>query len=367
MINIKIFHDNIDFLGGGERLILNLARNLSADIYCYNLNPELEKYIKKYNLKINAKKKLKKNNFLLKVYSFFYFLFLPLRYSSSKTIEIYSGNFSFLSSFFSKGKKIFYCHCPPKFIIYYPQIKKDYNLLSKLLIFIFKSIYIKSYKLFLKKSDFIIANSKFTKNRLKKFTSKNIKIINPPNTFNVNFDNSKIKYSNFFLSNARLDNAKNVFELVYAFEKIKEKKLVICNDGELKDDIKKYIYDKKIKNIFYINYLDDLQYVSLLKDCLAVIYIPSNEDYGMTVKEAFYFGKSVIVYNSGYLPELVMNKKNGLILDRLRVIDFKKAIVNNSINDFKKMGNYAKKTYYNLEKNNDFYKLINEIIHSIKF
>ena len=58
MKKIKIFHDNIDFIGGGERLILNLAFDLKAEVYCYNFNPELNKYIKKYNLKIHSKKKL---------------------------------------------------------------------------------------------------------------------------------------------------------------------------------------------------------------------------------------------------------------------------------------------------------------------
>lgn len=361
--NIKIIHDNFDFLGGGERLVLALAKELNCEIYCYNLNPSLLKFINYYKVKINYKSQRNKNNFYFKLLSFYYFLLLPLKnYSKKNIIEIYSGNFSFLHSFLSKNKKIFYCHCPPKFIIYYQKSKNQYNGISKLIILFFKNLYMSNYINFINKTNCLIANSQFTKERLNKFTNKKIVTINPPNTFKLKLDNIKIKYEDYFFSNARLDKSKNVFNIVKAFEKIKDKKLIICNNGELKEDIEKYIFDKKIENIFYINYLSDDEYIKILKNCLSVIYVPSNEDYGMSIVEAFYFSKSVITFNSGYSPELVKNNYNGLILDKLEIEDFRSVITYKNLKDFKRMGKNSKKSYIRMEKDNNFFKLIKKQI-----
>ena len=53
----------------------------------------------------------------------------------------------------------------------------------------------------------------------------------------------------------------------------------------------------------------------------------------------------------------------GIILDKLEIEDFRRVINNKNLKDFKRMGKNSKKFYFSLERNNDFYKLMNMSIN----
>lgn len=59
----------------------------------------------------------------------------------------------------------------------------------------------------------------------------------------------------------------------------------------------------------------DLEKVSLLFNCKALIYTPSNEHFGIVPLEAMYFGKPVIAVNSGGPTETVVNEVTGFLCE----------------------------------------------------
>lgn len=59
----------------------------------------------------------------------------------------------------------------------------------------------------------------------------------------------------------------------------------------------------------------DIEKVSLLYNCRALIYTPSNEHFGIVPLEAMYFSKPVIAVNSGGLTETVVNDVTGFLCE----------------------------------------------------
>ena len=348
---LLIIHDSFSFMGGGEKLVIYLADKFDTEILVDNLNPKFQ-YLK--NIQYNQKKN--KVNFLSKILSIFYFLKLGTssKLKNSKNI-IFSGNFSFFSIFFIHKKNkniIFYCNTPPKFLLKDYSYNKKFNFFMKIIILLFKYVFKFFYISFISKCNYVFCNSDFTKKRLEDFVKKTIKtnfiVLYPPIIKKFNFE---IKYENYFLSFSRHDHNKNILTILDTFIRNQNFNLVICNNGYLTDKVIKVSH--KYNNIKYLNFVNEEEYEKLLANCLAVIYIPSNEDYGMTVKESFSYSKSVIGLNSGYIKDQIINKKTGLLISNPSIEELTKVLSNTTKEKFIEYGKNAKK----IIKKNDLIKL----------
>ena len=99
--------------------------------------------------------------------------------------------------------------------------------------------------------------------------------------------------------------------------------------------------------------MDDNQYSDLLANCLSLIYLAKDEDFGMGVLEAMKYKKGPIVYNSGNLKYFVKDKFNGRILNRLNSSGLENIIHSTTREKFiyygKNAFQFAKKNYPNAE------------------
>ncbi len=68
------------------------------------------------------------------------------------------------------------------------------------------------------------------------------------------------------------------------------------------------------QNITILGWIDDNQLLDYLGRCLATIYIPIREDFGMSAVESMQAGKPVIGVAEGGLLEIISDHKNGLLL-----------------------------------------------------
>ncbi len=103
----------------------------------------------------------------------------------------------------------------------------------------------------------------------------------------------------YFLSFARLSPPKRVDVIIDAFREMPEKRLIFTygkNDPE-KEKILAKIH--AFPNIEAIESPDDAVLISLIRGALAVIYIPINEDFGMTPVESMACGIPVIGVDEG--------------------------------------------------------------------
>lgn len=126
----------------------------------------------------------------------------------------------------------------------------------------------------------------------------------------------------YFLTVCRLEPFKNIQKIIEAFyllnkeDKLKNVKYFIIGQGPfenyLKNLIIKYNLAHQINLCGYINTEKLLWYY---KNCLAFIYLPFDEPFGLPYLEAAAFSKPSIASNHGGPAELVIDGQTGLLVD----------------------------------------------------
>lgn len=163
--------------------------------------------------------------------------------------------------------------------------------------------------------DIIFTNSQNTHDRLLHFCHKNSEILYPPtdtekfspknpddeNIFIKNLQEKILQKSgntpDYYLSFSRLSEPKRVEIVVDAFLEMKEKNLVFTYGKN--DPLKEKILEKckNAKNIFPIPAPSDEDFIALVQNAIANIYIPIDEDFGMSPVEAMACGVPTIGVN----------------------------------------------------------------------
>jgi len=80
---------------------------------------------------------------------------------------------------------------------------------------------------------------------------------------------------------------------------MKNKKLVICSTGPLHNWFEEQIKMRNLDNILFEGFVSDERLSELIGNCYAGIYIPVDEDFGMTQIELMAAGKPVIGVEEG--------------------------------------------------------------------
>ncbi|KKP89318.1 hypothetical protein A2456_01965 [Candidatus Nomurabacteria bacterium RIFOXYC2_FULL_36_19] len=108
-MKIAIFHDYFRVMGGAEKLVLIMAKNLNADIVTSEINPEILKDEEFKDINIIPLGKLSKFSHLLP--NICMKRFSKCDFSNKYKLFIFSGNFSIYAA--EKHKpNIWYCHTP---------------------------------------------------------------------------------------------------------------------------------------------------------------------------------------------------------------------------------------------------------------
>ncbi len=208
------------------------------------------------------------------------------------------------------ARTIFYCHTP---------IRNAYDLygfyLSRMpwwkasLYRIFCAFIRYNYERDLRNIDIIIANSKTIQERIKKYLGRDSVVVYPP------IDTKKFRWigqEDYYLSYARVDLVKRVTDIAEAFKQMPEKKLIIASTGTETERLKEIIKDAP--NIIYVGRISDDELKVLVGNCIANIYIPKDEDFGMTVLEGMAAGKPCLGVAEGGLCETIDHEKDGYLL-----------------------------------------------------
>ncbi len=322
-----IIHDSFSFTGGGEKVAMSLAKTFNGEVITGHIDSSVipDNYFK--NIPVQNLHGYENGSVLFKL-SKTYQLWNTFSNiaKASPPWTIFSGTISLLGHKKIKGPKILYCHTPPRLL--YDQKRYYYKKSSPLkyiLLFFFIPIYKMAYKKAIGDMDLIIANSKNIKNRLKKYLDIDSTIVYPP-CDTVDF--SYLGQEDYYLSTARLDNLKRVDLIVDAFSKMPDKKLIIVSGGPEEKTIRKAAGNSK--NIIFTGYVDDEKLRELTGKCIATIYIPRDEDFGISPVESMAAGKPVIGVKEGGLLETVINNKTGILIpadpDYTDIIDAVKAL-----------------------------------------
>jgi len=307
-----ILHDYFEYPDGGGRLTLFLSKILNAPIgygfkkHNHPFFADEYKNIKDFNLNSYAAFPVIKQLSLIKAF------LLKTKFLQKYDIVFYSGAYAPLSiKNHSTGFNIYYCHTPPRFI--YDQkklflLQQPFWLKPFMKFFLF--FYKKYYASCISKMDVVLTNSINVQKRIKQYLGMESVVVYPP------CDTSRFVWlgqKDYYLSTARLDSLKRIDIIVEAFLKMPDKKLVIISNGSLKKKILQLIGNAK--HIIFMNQVSDSQLLDLIGYCIATIYIPINEDFGMSPIESMSAGKPVIGVAEGGLTESIIHNKTGFLLN----------------------------------------------------
>lgn len=320
MKKIIILHDYLMHKGGGERLVLTLAKYLKAPFVTGYENPGAFK-----PEDFGIEKKIVLGNPVsypgFRYFAIQYWFRFKTTFLKNYDAVVFSANcIQAVHNCRKDAKKIFYCHTP---------IRNAYDLydfyLSRMPWWkafayrIFCALIRFNYERDLKKIDVIVANSKNIQERIKTYLHRDSVVVYPPIDINKF---QWISQGDYYLSFARIDLVKRVTEIAQAFKEIPDKKLIIASTGTEVDRLKEIIKDSP--NINYVGRVSDEELAKLVGNCIATIYIPQDEDFGMSPLESMSAGKPCLGVNEGGLKETIISQKNGLLIP-----------ANPSINDIK--------------------------------
>jgi len=316
---IAVVHDYFLFDGGGERLVITMANGLKADLITSYVLPE-STFIKQYKggklITITAPTNLKGWKHFKINWAFKH----KAKFLKNYDIVIFSGNGVYaVGNCRPDALKILYCHTPPRFVYDKRQqyAKRYKSPLRRKLFYLLTDMVAWQYGKSFNMVDCVIANSNFVKKRIAKYLGyKNATVVYPP----CNMDKFSWKRGgDFYFSFSRLDHLKRVDLAAAAFQKLPDKKLVVASGGPTYDKICEMA--EGYKNIEVVGRVSDQKLFDLVGSCLATIYVPQDEDFGMTAVESMSAGKPVIGVNEGGLKEIVLHKKTGYLCPKEITVD----------------------------------------------
>lgn len=154
------------------------------------------------------------------------------------------------------------------------------------------------------KPDFIVSNSNFVKEWVKKNYNRDSLVIYPP----VNLSNFPLKKQkkNHYVTVGRLEPYKRFDLVIKAFNKTGQK-LIVVGDGSQIKKLKR-IAKKNIEFVGFVSSQEVYQYISTAKGFVHA----GIEDFGIAPIEAQSCGTPVIAYGYGGVLETIIENKTGI-------------------------------------------------------
>lgn len=311
---IIILHDTFLYKWWWERLVLMMAKILKSDLaswffskWSFDLRKEW------FNWKIISLSNEIFKKWFRHIKLKFAFLY-KTKFLNQYDIVIFSwDSISAVRRCYKNIKKVYYCHTPPRYLY---DLKEEYykkvNIFIKPFFLILVYFFKKMYKYDITKIDLLLTNSENTKKRIKHFLWKDAIVLYPP----VDMEQFKFLWQkDYYLSFARLSDAKRVDKIIEAFKKIPNKKLIVIyweNDPQ-----KDYIFDLafNFKNIEFVTLVWNMWFTNYIGNCIATIYIPVDEDFWMSPIESMAAWKPVLWVNEWWLKETIIDKKTWLLIN----------------------------------------------------
>ena len=351
-VNMKValVHDFLIYWGGAERVLEGLHRIFpKAPIFTLFYKKE---FFKKFFPHAHIL-----SSFLQK-FPLPHRLLLPFMPTAAESLILDDYDAVISSGAFSKGiivrpktLHIHYCHTPPRFLW---EEQKEYiadnvpSGLKSITSLVCHWLCIWDRQAGEQRVDEFIANSEWTKQRIKKVYGREAKVVYPfvenskLETLNSKqTQNSKLKTKNYFLIISRLQRYKNLELPIKVFTKL-NLPLYIVGEGPDKRRLERIAGDR----VKFFGFVDEKKLPSLYKNARALIH-PSIEDFGLTPLEAMVEDTPVLAYRKGGAKETILEGETGEFFDELTQKSFhnglQKLLANEKKYNKKEIAKHAQK------------------------
>lgn len=313
-----ILYDYFNTYGGAEYLSLVMCKGLpGSHLYVSDLSDDyrqdMSNVVHRPCVILNKSKAVP-----LKIHAILCFLFF-VKVNSYET-TIYSGYYSIFASFFHyRGRKIYYCHSVPK-AIFDADYQRGFLSSKGKFRFVFYGalrLYRILFLMSLNKMDMVLSNSSFTKCLLEKHCNINSKVIYPPVDIKYFVPASQdfwdLKNKNRFISIGRLEPLKNISAVIEAFLECPSCHLTVISGGSLMPKFLELV--ENVENIELTGWISKQMLKAHMQSVMASIYIPTKEDFGISVVESLACGIPVITVAQGGCDEIINSESIGVKLD----------------------------------------------------
>ncbi|OGI25389.1 MAG: hypothetical protein A3J76_01995 [Candidatus Moranbacteria bacterium RBG_13_45_13] len=337
-MKVALVHDFLNQYGGAERVLLAL-HEMFPEAPIYTLLHDPEKMRGKF-----ARADIRPS-FLQKFPKFFkkrHKYMLPFMPTAPETFNlrdfdlVISSSSAFAKGVIVKPKiiHISYCHSPMRYAWDWNEKYLDEQALGKKRKLLARMLlnYVRIWdKVAADRVDFFIANSEYTKERIKKYYGRESAVVYPPVDTNIvipgltrdpentksaekldsRFRGNDKTREDYFLIVSRLTPYKKIEVAIEAFNKL-NLPLVVIGEGAPK-------YVRYLKSIAgpktkFLGWLPDEKIKEYYSSCRAFVF-PGEDDFGIAPVEAMAAGKPVIALRRGGATETVIEGETGEFFD----------------------------------------------------
>lgn len=217
---------------------------------------------------------------------------------------------------------LWYCHTPPREVYdLYAVRMMQRSYKEKMLYAAMTGAYKIVAKNIVKNIEEVAANSQVTRQRIKKYYSKESTVINPGidyERFSEGGDDKYFVYPSRFVVNKRQEYVINAFK-EYVKKTKSNHSLILA--GTLSKDPEHIRYMQRLKNlagsakIRFMPNPSDKKLAELYSRSTAVLFAAINEDFGIVPLEGMASSKPVISVNEGGPTETILNRKTGFLVN----------------------------------------------------
>ncbi len=322
-MKLLIIQPYLNIKGGVERVILEIAKHYDATIYTmeYDKAATFDGF-KDTDIKIVGKDvpladrlPYRASQGLRYGYNFYHM-------KITEDYDIANPHISPSEWIRHKNERVlWYCHTPPREVYdLYAVRMMQRSYKEKMLYAAMTGAYKVIAKNIVKNIEEVAANSQVTRQRIKKYYSKESTVINPGvdyEKFKDEGDGKYFLYPSRFVVNKRQEYVINAFKK-YVKESKSKHSLVLA--GTLSKDPEHMRYMQRLKglagssNIKFIPNPGDKRMTELYSKSTAVLFAAINEDFGIVPLEGMASSKPVISVNEGGPTETIINGKTGFLV-----------------------------------------------------
>jgi len=305
-----VLYDFMHVPGGAERVTLALAKVLGSEVIVSRVEPACDALLKSKSVLVQSLS-FSWTRWMGRVLeAILNFSLCAGRIANAETV-IYSGFYAPLAVDFQRaGRRIYYCHTIPRFAYDLKgESRAGFAWYLRPLFDVFTALLRWRYERAIQRMDEVWVNSENVRQRLKRYLGMDARVIYPPvETHRFAW----LSHGDYYISLARLEPLKRIDAVVKAFIKMPHRRLVVASGGSQLAVLQQLAAGAQ--NITFLGWTSEAQLCEHVGHARAAIYVPVDEDFGMSPVEAMAAGKPVIGVAQGGLLETVVDGQTGCLI-----------------------------------------------------
>ena len=308
-MRVAILHDHMSFIGGGERLVLTLARGLDADLYVTDLDPEIPRKAGFPDVRVTELAKVPRTPLIRQTRQAkaFHHAEIP-----AHDAYVFSGNWA-IAAAETHTPNLWYCHTPAR--VFYDLETTFLAGLSPAKRMAART-WIKrtrpKYEADVADVQRIVVNSRNVAGRVERYLHRSAEVVYPP------VDVARYRFSKIgdaWLSVNRLSHEKRLGLQVEAFRKLPKERLVVAGGPQVGVDARAFLRSlDPPPNVEFLGEVDEARLLGLYATCRGFVATSQDEDFGLTPVEAMASGKAVVAVDEGGYRETVVPGRTGWLV-----------------------------------------------------